>query len=54
MATRRTTAIGCMCQPLQITVKSYTEIFVTSFGYVLEHKILKIITLRQCNDLPRL
>jgi hypothetical protein len=48
------TAIGCMCRPLQITMKSYTEIFVISFGYVLEHKILKIVKLHQYNNLPRL
>jgi hypothetical protein len=40
--TKRTamkTAIGCRCRPLQIVMKSFTEVFVISFGYVPEHKI---------------
>jgi hypothetical protein len=41
----RTVAIGCMFRLLHITMKSYTEIFVISFGYVLGHKTLKTIKL---------
>jgi len=44
-ATTRTATIGCMFRPLQITLKPYTEIFVISFGYVLEHKTLKRVKL---------
>lgn len=44
-ATTRTAAIGCIFRPLQITLKSYTEIFVINFGYVLELKTLKRVKL---------
>jgi hypothetical protein len=53
-ATARTVAIDCMFRPLQSTMKFYSEIFFISFDYVLEHKTLKRVKLRQYNDIQRL
>jgi len=50
-ATTRRATIGCIFRPLQITLKSYANIFVISFGYVFQLKILKRVKLWQYNDL---